>query len=310
MSRRIRSIKPEILDDERTAALSHGAWRLFVSLWLLADDYGNFRAVPRQIGGAVFWGRDDSDAGAWLAELITSGLIQTYTVKGQSYAHISGWHHQKVDKPGKPLCPGPHLADETVATDSRDSRETPATVSNDNRNPPETLAPDRDLDQDPDQEKDQDQDPDRRAPLARASSPASPPGVALAVADPRPLGKPKPVSPHHADIAVAYGHWRQSHPQAAPAIKTTSDGFKKAAARLNEGRTLGDLISAIAGMHATAWYVENNQTAFEMAMRPDKFLMFLENSTAPPRPLTEKDRVVQQLYQRAAAGGPGMFDGV
>lgn len=151
MSRRIRSIKPEILDDERTAALSHGAWRLFVSLWLLADDYGNFRAVPRQIGGAVFWGRDDSDAEAWLDELIASELIKTYMVKGQRYAHISGWHHQRVDKPGKPLCPGPELADgaEPLATDSRDSREALEKV-------PGIPAPDQD--QDPDLEEDQDPD--------------------------------------------------------------------------------------------------------------------------------------------------------
>lgn len=165
--------------------------------------------------------------------------------------------------------------------------------------------------QEQEQEQEQEQDINPPSPpSADAASPPSAPGVALAVVGDRPLGKPRPVSPHAADIAAAYAHWRESHPQAAASIKTTSDGFKKAAARLGEGRTLVDLRAAIDGMHATAWYVENNQTAFEMAMRPDKFLMFLENNTAPPRVLTDKDRVMQQAYRRAASGEPGMFDGV
>jgi two-component system sensor histidine kinase BaeS len=37
MSGRIRTIKPELLDDERTATLSDAAFRLFIGLILLAD---------------------------------------------------------------------------------------------------------------------------------------------------------------------------------------------------------------------------------------------------------------------------------
>jgi len=38
---RIRCIKPELLEDERTAGLSHEAFRLFIGLILLSDDEGN-----------------------------------------------------------------------------------------------------------------------------------------------------------------------------------------------------------------------------------------------------------------------------
>lgn len=129
---RIRTVKPEILEDDVTAALSDGAWRLFVSLFLLADDYGNLRANPRQIAGQAFWARPDADIVAMLDELATAGLVAIYSVRGQRYAAIKGWSkHQKVDKPGKPHCPPPEEADASPPEfhDSRQSRDGLATVS-------------------------------------------------------------------------------------------------------------------------------------------------------------------------------------
>lgn len=118
---RIRSIKPELLEDEKTAKLSHLEWRLFVSLLLLADDYGNFRASPGRIQGAAFWGRSEGDVSAALETLSRERLIRLYSVDGQAYGHVRGWSkHQKVDHPGKPSCPAPP---EETATPSRESRE-------------------------------------------------------------------------------------------------------------------------------------------------------------------------------------------
>jgi hypothetical protein len=140
---RIRSLKPELLEDEKTGALPHDTWRLFVSTLLLADDYGNFRASPLLVHGSVFWAHPGAETARMLRELGEAGLLSYYTVAGQRYAHVNGWaKHQKVDHPSAPLCPGPDLADQTPngatvgarATDSRESRE--------------TLAPDRDRDQD------------------------------------------------------------------------------------------------------------------------------------------------------------------
>lgn len=132
MAGRIRSIKPEILEDEKTAALSHLEWRLFVSLWLVADDYGNVRGEPAYLLAQTLWASEETrdsvlDA---LKALVRDGLVAPYIVRGQSYLHVTGWdRHQKVDKPGKPRMPGPAEAEPehsgTLTDDSRDRREFP-----------------------------------------------------------------------------------------------------------------------------------------------------------------------------------------
>jgi hypothetical protein len=102
---RIRSIKPEILERKRTAALSHEAWRLFVSMITLADDYGNVNAEPRRLDGAVFWATPCIGIDLVLAELEAAGLVKFYESRGCRFAHLNGWEeHQRVDKPGPKKC--------------------------------------------------------------------------------------------------------------------------------------------------------------------------------------------------------------
>lgn len=113
MSGRIRSIKPEVLEDELAAGLSDAAWRLWVSSWVLADDHGNFRAGDRYLAANVWQdtGRDVAEA---RQELIDRGFISPYAVDGQRYAHINGWSkHQRVDNAGKPRVPPPEHDDGT-----------------------------------------------------------------------------------------------------------------------------------------------------------------------------------------------------
>lgn len=108
MSGRIRSIKPEILEDAVTAGLSDMGFRLFIACITLADDYGRLRAEPGWIMGQVFWARtvrSEDFAAAW-AEL--EPLVLTYLVNGQRYAEVRNWSkHQKVSHPGKPRVPAP-----------------------------------------------------------------------------------------------------------------------------------------------------------------------------------------------------------
>jgi len=118
---RIRTIKPELLEDEKTATLSHLEFRIFVSLLLVADDYGNFRAAKARVQGATLWAHDD-DVGPVMERLVSVGLLVLYTVSGQAYGHIAGWaKHQKVDHPGKPTCPGPEKADANCSHIPRES---------------------------------------------------------------------------------------------------------------------------------------------------------------------------------------------
>jgi hypothetical protein len=78
MSRpRIRTIKPELWQDEKVGGLSRDARLLFIGLVTMADDEGRLRALPAVILGHCL--PYDADAlrkvEAWLAEVAASGLV-------------------------------------------------------------------------------------------------------------------------------------------------------------------------------------------------------------------------------------------
>ncbi len=116
MAGRIRTLKPEILERERTATLSSDAWRLYVSLIVLADDFGNAAAIHPRLHAAVFWGCPHPVAVKDLIEeLVAAGLISKYSVKGEPFLSILGWsEHQQISHRGKPRVPGPDVSDKTT----------------------------------------------------------------------------------------------------------------------------------------------------------------------------------------------------
>lgn len=106
MSRRIRSIKPEIAEDEVAIGLSDAAWRMWVTAWVLADDAGNVRAGVRYLAASV-WQDTTRDARTPLLELLEKGRFEPYSVAGQHYAHIHAWdRHQRIDNAAKAHVPG------------------------------------------------------------------------------------------------------------------------------------------------------------------------------------------------------------
>ena len=135
MSGRIRTIKPELLEDAVAAGLSDRAFRIFVGSIVLADDYGRLRAEPSWLLGQIFWSHPVKDISAALTEL--APLMHFYEVSGQRYAEIRNWSkHQKVSHPGKPRIPAPP---ETLAKSSGDPPESLPRSSGES---PETLMPD------------------------------------------------------------------------------------------------------------------------------------------------------------------------
>jgi len=137
MAGRIRTIKPEILDDEIAAGLSDSAWRLWVSSWLLADDHGRLRGNPSYLRGTIWWHENHSSKPIQklIHELHSAGLLVQYEVGSQKYALVPNWkRHQRVDKPGKPRVPGPSETLEKIL-------ETPGKIR-------ECLATDHDHDHD------------------------------------------------------------------------------------------------------------------------------------------------------------------
>jgi len=138
MAGRIRSIKPEILEDERSAGLSSDAWRLWVSMWLLADDHGRLRGAAQWLHSQVFWSCPHPvSVPDLLIELDAAGVIVRYEVSGQKYIEIPGWSkHQKIDHKGKPRIPTP------CGDSSRESRDSLANPLETVVKVSETLAPD------------------------------------------------------------------------------------------------------------------------------------------------------------------------
>ncbi len=133
MSGRIRTIKPELLEDAVTAGLSDSAFRVFIGMILLADDYGNVRAEPKYLEGQIYWSAIP-ETSVRLSRDSLETLITIYTVRGQTYAHINGWSkHQRVQHPGKPRVPG---------IEDRDDGDIPESLVRVSGEPHESLAPD------------------------------------------------------------------------------------------------------------------------------------------------------------------------
>ncbi len=137
MSGRIRSIKPEVLEDEEATNLSDPAWRLWVASWVLADDHGRFRAGLKILAAAVWHntGRLKKTEKA-LKELVDKKFVRLYRVENQTYGELKqrSWRaHQRIDHPGKPRVP--------VPSDSDYLDGNPRTTPVNGARHPETLAP-------------------------------------------------------------------------------------------------------------------------------------------------------------------------
>jgi hypothetical protein len=148
MSGRIRTVKPEWLEDELMAGASDAAARLSIGLILMADDYGNGRASLSFITSNV-WGRAmernggidapevlrrASDA---LHELVRMNFATLYEVNQQRYFSIRNWEkHQRVSHKGARRVPEPSSG--ANVNHIADAGESPESL----RNPPEVLVPD------------------------------------------------------------------------------------------------------------------------------------------------------------------------
>lgn len=121
---RIRSIKPEFWTSAQVMECSTNSRLLFIGLWNFADDAGRHPANTKQIKALIFPADDFSSeiVRRMLDELSEHGLIAFYVVDDKEYFQITGWRHQKIDRPQDPKYPGPgdgHSpnARRTLATD-------------------------------------------------------------------------------------------------------------------------------------------------------------------------------------------------
>lgn len=122
---RIRSIKPEFWTAEQIMECSPMARLLFVGMWNFCDDGGNHPAAFKTLKAEVFPGDDITVAEiqGLVGELIANDLVVEYEAYGKRYLHVTGWHHQKIERPNykhpKPRSDGIRRA---VADDSETDR--------------------------------------------------------------------------------------------------------------------------------------------------------------------------------------------
>lgn len=107
---RIRTIKPEFWSSEQVMSLSRDARLAFIGIWNFCDDAGRNKWSPRTLKAQIFPGDDDiTVAGfeALLREMSVHGLITEYSVNGQCLFSVSGWRHQKINRPQPAKYPEP-----------------------------------------------------------------------------------------------------------------------------------------------------------------------------------------------------------
>ena len=98
---RIRTIKPEFWTSEQVMECSTTSRLLFIGMWNFCDDAGNHPAAYRTLKAEVFPADDFTalQVEALVSELISAGLVEEYEADGKRYWHVTGWHHQRIEKP-------------------------------------------------------------------------------------------------------------------------------------------------------------------------------------------------------------------
>jgi len=107
---RIRTVKPDYWSSEQVMACSRDARLMFIGMWNFCDDKGRCPLAERTIKAQIFPNDDDinfTNIRGWIDALSKNGLVLIYEVNGRQYIQVTGWHHQRIDKPRLPKHPPP-----------------------------------------------------------------------------------------------------------------------------------------------------------------------------------------------------------
>lgn len=241
---RIRSIKPDIWEDEALAEVSTSARLLFIGLITQADDDGRLPGRSQWIARKVYpydYEITPSDIEGWIDELDRVKLIQYYEVEGKPYISLPSWdRHQSIDKRWRKESKFPPPPQEATARPRRDHGETSRDVQpNDEENsPPDRIGG------------------DRRGGDRKETAPAD--------AD---AGKPAALS--GAKLKVEFDVWLAHYHEvtgrtSVTGSKTAKSSFK---ARRQEGKTVEQLKLATVGCHSDPWRREKGHDIPETILR-------------------------------------------
>lgn len=99
---RIRTVKPEIHEDEAMEVLSDSAFRLFIGCITRSDDAGRLLGNPQLLGSKIwpYNPRPPEEVEQLLAELDRAGLVQRYEHDGRQLIFLPGFTaNQRIEKP-------------------------------------------------------------------------------------------------------------------------------------------------------------------------------------------------------------------
>lgn len=98
---RIRTTKPEFYTSEQVMGLSIAARFAFQGLWVFCDDGGNHPASAKTLKAEICPSDDitAAEVQALVDEMISQGLVVVYEVGAKQFWHVTGWHHQRIEKP-------------------------------------------------------------------------------------------------------------------------------------------------------------------------------------------------------------------
>lgn len=95
MNLKTRSIGPGLIEDAITAGLSDTAFRLFVGMILIADDYGNVQADPAFLASRIFWGSPPATPVRDALTELTRKLIFPFLDEGRPFLRIRCFKEHK-----------------------------------------------------------------------------------------------------------------------------------------------------------------------------------------------------------------------
>lgn len=106
---RIRTIKPEFWTNEQVIELSIPARLLFIGSWNFCDDRGVMPASLKAIKAKVLPADDYStaDIEQLINELLDQGLFSEFQAQDARWWYVTGWKHQKIDRPTASKYPEP-----------------------------------------------------------------------------------------------------------------------------------------------------------------------------------------------------------
>lgn len=120
---RIRTVKPEMPEDEKLGQVSRDARLTFMLLITRCDDHGRFRAAYPLLRGSLFPYDDDvtaKDVEAWVGELVDLGMVRLYRKDGETFGCLVNWaKHQRIDNAARSNLPAPDEADPPQPAETR-----------------------------------------------------------------------------------------------------------------------------------------------------------------------------------------------